>query len=126
MNSTFDKSKGTAEIVVAEGVVLFGIQHLEQRRKRIALIARRELVDFIEHENRIAAAGLAHGLRDVAGQRADVGAPMAANFRLIVHAAQAHAAEFEADRLGNALAERGLAHARADRRSREWGCGPRD
>ena len=37
---------------------------------------------------------------------------MTANFRLIMHAAQAHAAEFEADGLGDALAQRGLAHAR--------------
>ena len=37
---------------------------------------------------------------------------MAANFGFIVHAAQAHAAEFQADGFGDALAQRGLAHAR--------------
>ena len=36
---------------------------------------------------------------------------MSANFRFIVHAAQAHAPELEPDRLGNALTERGLAYA---------------
>src|ERR1700693_797000 len=35
---------------------------------------------------------------------------MTANFRLIMHAAQAHAPELEPDRLGNALPERGLAY----------------
>src|SRR5258708_24596223 len=71
----------------------------------------RELVDFVEHEDGVAAAGLAHGLRNVTRQRPDVRAPMNTNFRLIVHAAQAHATELEPDRLGNALTERGLAHA---------------
>ncbi len=101
-----------AQVIVAECIVLLRVQHFEKRGKRVALIACRELVDFIEHQNRIAPAGLAHRLHDVPGQRADVGASMAANFGFIVHAAQAHAAEFKADGFGNALTQRGLAHAR--------------
>ena len=34
-----------------------------------------------------------------------------ADFRLVVHSAEAHAPELESDRLGDALTERGLAHA---------------
>src|ERR1700674_5166506 len=75
-------------------------------------MAGREFIDFVEHEHGIAPAGLAHGLRNVARQRTDVCAPVTANFRLIVHAAQAHAPELEPDRFGNALAERSLAYAR--------------
>ena len=41
----------------------------------------------------IARAHLADRLDDVAGQRADVGAPMAANFRLVVDAAETDAHE---------------------------------
>ena len=37
---------------------------------------------------------------------------MAADLRLIVHAAEAHAPELKSERPGDALAERGLAHAR--------------
>jgi hypothetical protein len=111
MNSTFDRSKGTPRVIVAERVVLLRIEHLEQRRERIALMARRQLVHLVEHEHGIAAAGLAHGLHDVAGQRADVGAPMAADLRLVVHAAQTHAPELQAERFGDALPERGLADA---------------
>ena len=49
------------------------------------------------------------------GSDADVGAPVAADLRLVVHAAQAHAHELAPGRLGDALAERGLADAgRAD------------
>ena len=84
-----------AEVVVAERRVLLRIEHLEQRRGRIALEARRELVDLIEHEHRVARAGLAQALDDVAGQRADVGAPVAADLRLVVHAAEARAHELQ-------------------------------
>src|SRR5205085_6005540 len=55
--------------------------------------------------------GAAQRLHDVAGQRAHVGAAMAADLRFVVDAAQAHAHEAAACRLGNALAKRGLADA---------------
>ena len=84
-----------------------------------------QLVDFIEHQNRIASTGLVHRLRDVPGQRADVGMSMTANFGFIVHAAQAHAAEFEADGLGDALTER-CRRCPAAPQSTGWGCGLRD
>ena len=49
------------------------------------------------------------------GHRADVGAAMAADLRLVAHAAERHADELAVGRLGDRLAERGLAHAgRAD------------
>ena len=49
------------------------------------------------------------------GSEPDVRAPVAADLGLVVHAAQAHAHELASRRLGDALAERGLAHAgRAD------------
>ena len=116
MNITCDRSNGTAEIVVAEGRVLLRIEHFEQRRGRVAVkAAGAELVDLVEHHHAVARARLAQALDDVARQRADVGAPVAADLRLVVHAAQAHAHELAPGRLGDALAERGLAHAgRAD------------
>ena len=45
------------------------------------------------------------------GQRADIGAPVAADLRLVVDAAQADAHELAAHRPGDRLAERGLADA---------------
>ena len=118
--------EGHAEIVVAERVVLLRIEHLEQRRERIALMARRELVHLVEHEHRIAAAGLAHGLHDVPRQRADVGAPMAADLRLIVHAAEAHPAELAVRAPWRCSGRARSCRRPADRRSTEWDCGPRD
>src|SRR5229473_7190290 len=74
-------------------------------------MARRELVHLVEHEHGVAPAGLAHGLHDVAGQRADVGTSMTADLRLIVYAAETHPPELESKRLGNALSQRSLADA---------------
>ena len=70
-----------------------------------------ELVDLVEHHHAIARAGLADRLDDVAGQRADIGAAMAADFRLVVHAAEADADEFAVHGARDRLAERGLADA---------------
>ena len=49
--------EGHAEIIVAEGRVLLGIEHLEHRGRRIALNAASHLVDLVEHHHAIARAG---------------------------------------------------------------------
>ena len=56
-----------------------------------------------------------HGLDDAAGQRADVGAPVAADLGLVADAAERDADELAPERARDRLAERGLADAgRAD------------
>ena len=77
------------EIMIGEGVIQFGIEHFHQRRRRIAAEVGGHFVHFIQNENRIDGAGLLHHLDDLAGQRADVGAAMAANFGFIANAARA-------------------------------------
>ena len=99
------------EIVVVEGVVLLGVEHLEQSRRRIAAEIGAHLVDLVEQEQRVRGLGLAHRLDDLAGHRADIGAPVAADLGLVAHAAERHAHEFAAGRLRDRLAERGLADA---------------
>jgi hypothetical protein len=48
------------EVVVAERVVLLGIEHFEERRRRVAADAvGTDLVDLVEHEHRVVRA---HGL----------------------------------------------------------------
>ncbi len=100
-----------AEIIVAEGRVLLRVEHFQQRRGRIALDAAAELVDLVEHHHAVAAAGAADALQDVAGQRADIGAAVAADLGLVMRAAEADPDEFAARRARDALAERGLADA---------------
>ena len=103
------------EVVIVEGVVLLGVQHLQQRRRRIAAEIGAHLVDLVEQEQRVRRLRLAHRLDDLAGHRADIGAPVAADLGLVAHAAERHAHEVAAGRLRDRLAERGLADAgRAD------------
>jgi hypothetical protein len=84
--------------VIAEGVVLFGVEHLEQRRGRIAAEVGAELVDLVEQEHRIARSGAAQTLEDATGHRADVGAPVSSDLRLVAYAAERCACEFASHR----------------------------
>ena len=99
------------EVVIDEHEVLLGVEHFEQRSRRVATEVHRHLVDFVEHEDRILGAGLLHHLDDLAGQGADVSAAMAANLSLIAHATERHANELAAGRLGDRHAERSFADA---------------
>ena len=49
----FRKIVFDVEIVILERVVLFRIEHFEQRRARVAAEVRAELVDFVEQHHRI-------------------------------------------------------------------------
>ena len=100
------------EIVVVEGRVLLGVEHLEQRRGRIAAPVGAELVDLVEQEERVRRLRLLHALDDLARHRADIGPAVAADLGLVAHAAQRHAHEVAAGGPRHRLAERGLADAR--------------
>ena len=65
-----------------------GVEHFEERRRRIAAEVHRHLVDLVEHEDGVAGTGLLHHLNDLARERANVGAAVAANLGFIAHAAQ--------------------------------------
>ena len=99
------------EIVVVEGVVLLGVEHLEQRRRRIAAEIGAHLVHLVEQEQRVRRLRLPHRLDDLAGHRADIGPAVTADLGLVAHAAERHAHEVAAGRLRDRLAERGLADA---------------
>ena len=86
------------EVVVAELPVLLGIEHFEQRRRRIAAEIGADLVDLVEHDHRVARARGAHRLDDPPRQCTDVRAPMPTNLGLIAYAAEAHAHELAIER----------------------------
>src|SRR4029077_9907804 len=100
------------EVMIAERVVLRGVEHLEQRRGGVALIADADLVDFVENETRIHGAGLLERLNDASGNGADVGPAMAADLRLVADAAEGNTHELPIHGARNRLAERRLARAR--------------
>ena len=97
--------------MVAERVVLRRVEHLEQRRRRVALDAGRHLVDLVEHEHRVHRAGLLERLDDAAGNRSDIRAAVPAYFCLVAHAAERDAHELAVHGARDRLAERRLAHA---------------
>ena len=110
------------EIVIAERVVLRRVEHLEQRRRRIAAPVGADLVDLVEHDHRVHRAGVAQRAHQPSRQRADVGAAMAADFRFVAHAAERHADELPPGGSRNRLANRGLARSRrADQREDDAG-----
>ncbi len=98
--------------MIVEGRVLLRIEHLEQRRRRIAAEIHRHLVDLVEQEQRISHFGLGEILDDLAGHRADIGAAVTADLGFVAHAAQRHAHELAIGGTRDALPERGLADAR--------------
>src|SRR5215475_16052738 len=98
--------------MVLKGCVLSGVQDLQQRGGWVAVKTRAELIDFIEHEDRIAAAGLSDPLNNIARKRADIGTPMAANIRLIMNSTQTLAHELAIHRSSDALPKRSLAYSR--------------
>ena len=100
------------EIVIVEGPVLLGIEHLEQRRRRVAAPIGAELVDLVEQKQRVRRLRLFHALQNLARHRPDIGAPVAANLGLVPHPAQRHAHKVAAGGAGDRFAERGLADAR--------------
>ncbi len=98
--------------MVGEFAVLLRIEHFKQRGRRVAVVIAAELVDLIQHEDRVDGARLLHGLKDAAGQGADVGAPMTADLRFIRNAAKGNAHKVLIQRFGNRTADGSLAGSR--------------
>ena len=76
------------QIMVLELRILLRVEHLEQGRGGIAAEILAELVDLVEQEERVGGPGLPEVGDDLAGQRADIGAPVAANLGFVADAAQ--------------------------------------
>ena len=103
------------EVVIAEGRVLLGIEDLEHRAGGVAAEVRAHLVDLVDQEHRIARLGVAKRADDRARHRADVGAAVPADLRLVAHTADRDPRVLALQRAGDRLAERRLADAgRAD------------
>src|SRR2546428_516679 len=71
------------QVMVAERVILLRVQDLEQGRGRVAPVVGADLVDLVEHEHRVVRGGLGDALDDASRHRADIGAAVAADLRLV-------------------------------------------
>src|SRR5205085_1694369 len=108
------------EIVVAKVLVLLRVEDLEQGGRRIAAPVGADLVDLVEHEDRVIGLGAADRLDDAAWHRADVGAAVAADLRLVVHPAKGRARELAPHRAGYRMSQRRLAHAGRADEAEDW------
>src|ERR1700704_423726 len=102
---------GDFQIVIREVLVLFGIEDFEQGRRRITAPVGADLVDLVQHEDRIARPGDLHLLQDSPGHGADVGSPVSADLGLVVDATERQPYELATQRPRDRLAEAGLADA---------------
>ena len=99
------------QIIVVEGAVLLRIQGLEQRAGRVALEVGGELVDLVQDDDRIGGAGPLEAVQNPARKGAHIGFPVAADLRLVVHAAEGDAHVLATEGPGDRPAEAGLSHA---------------
>ena len=104
--------EGKLDVMIAERRVLRGIEHFEERRRRIALVVHGDLVHFVEQEYGILRARLAQPFHDASRHCTDVGAAMSANLRLVTDAAQRRTHELPARRPRHGACQRRLANAR--------------
>lgn len=95
--------------MIGKRVILFRVENLQQSCRGITAILGGELIYFVEQEHRIAHTSSLHGLDNTSRQRADVGAAMATNLRLVVDTAQRDARELAPQCFRNRVAQRGLA-----------------
>jgi hypothetical protein len=100
------------DVMVTEPVVLFGVEHLEQRRRGITTKVHAQLVDFVEQEQGVAHPHLAQALQHLARHGTDVGTAVTTDLGFVAHTTQSHAHELAAGGTRHALAERGLADPR--------------
>ncbi len=104
--------EGRVDIVVAEFHVLLRVEHLQERRGGVALEALAQLVDLVEHEDRVPVFAYFQALDDLARHGADVGAPVSLDLGLVAHAAQGHAEKCPVEGAGDRFTERCFAHTR--------------
>ena len=101
--------------MIGERAVLLRVEHFEQSARRVAAKIRAHLVNLVEQDDGVVRLHAAQRLNDSPRQRAHVGAAVPTNLRLVAQSAQRDARELPPQRVGDALAQRGLAHAgRAD------------
>ena len=109
------------QVVVSESMIVRGVEHLHQRRRRIAAPVAVEFVQLVQKHHRIVDAGLREAAHDASRHRPDVGAPMPADLGLVAHTAESDAHEGSSKRVGDALRDAALAGARRARQTEDGG-----
>lgn len=98
------------DIVIGKRMILFRIQHFQQRRCRISPEIGTDLVHLIQQEKRIAHTGLDQALQNLAGHGSDIGTAVPADLRLITDPPQSHSYILAIGCTCYGLSERSLAY----------------
>ena len=98
------------EIVVEEVNVLLGVKHFQQRRGGVTLERLTQLINFIQHDDRVFYLNLFERLNELTGHCAYIGASMAFDFSLIPHTAHRETIKLTSQRFGNRAANGGFTH----------------
>ena len=80
--------------MVAKGVILRGIEDLQEGRRRVATEIRPKFVHLVEHKHGVRRSRLMHALHNAPGQRPHVRAPVTTDFCLVPDATQGETHEF--------------------------------
>jgi len=97
--------------MIPESVVLLAVKYLQQRRGGVAPHIAGQLIDLVQHQQRVHGTGAGHGIDDAAGHGADIGLAMAADIRFVPHAAQTESGQLAVHSLGYGDGDRGFAYA---------------
>src|SRR5262249_4240986 len=98
--------------VVAKAVVLLGIEHFEQGRRRITAKVSADFVDLIEHDQRIVRPGLLNRLNDATRHCSYVGATMSAYLRFVMNTAEPQSHKLSPEGARDRATKAGLSHSR--------------
>ena len=102
---------GRVHVVVGESAVLFGIKYFEQSAGRVPVVGDGELVDLVEHHDRVGDAALLNAVHDPAGHGSDVSASVPPDIRFVAHTAKAYTGILAVECPGDTLSDAGLAGA---------------
>ena len=91
--------------MVGEGIVLLRIQYFQKSCRRISIVGRRELIDFVQHHDWIRNTGFLNPVHDSTGHRPEIGSSMPADIRFIPYTAEADPYILPAERLRDALSD---------------------
>src|SRR5690625_2793689 len=97
--------------MVGEGMVLRRIEDLEEGRRGIATEILADLVDLVEHEDRVLLSDLAESSQDTAWEGTDIGTTMAADLGFVPDPSKRESSESPAECLSASLSQSGLSAA---------------
>ena len=99
-------------IMIREAEILLRVEHLEESRSRIAVVVPAQLVDLVQHDDRIRSTGCLHRIHNASGHCTDIGSAVAPDFRLVAYASKRNADILSSKCLCNALPDACLAGSR--------------